>query len=464
MNDSAGQIAAAVHAGEVSCIEVAHNHLRAITEHNDAVNAFTAVYRQRALLQAERVDQALSNGQNLPLAGVPFAVKNLFDVAEEVTLAGSLINADSPPADCDALLIRRLEQAGAVLVGSLNMGEYAYDFTGENHHYGACRNPWALDRMSGGSSSGSGAALAAGMVPLTLGTDTNGSIRVPSAFCGTWGLKPTYGRLPRTGAFPFCDSLDHVGPMARSVPDLAMAYNTLQGFSNTDHACVNRPIEPVSLTEAVSGMRVGIAKGYFDSPDFERASAGVRQAAEFLQAEGCEVVPVTLAEVEAGRAAAFIITNIEGGHLHAARLRKRAGDFDPDTRPRLLAGSLLPAAWYLQAQRVREHYRQSVLQALADVDLMLAPATPFPAPALGQKTVELGGETVGLRANIGYFTQPISCIGLPVICAPMMSAKELPMGVQLIGKPWQEQHCFTAAAALEAGGQTRSTVAAAFLN
>src|SRR6516162_8118994 len=228
---SALDIARAVASGEVSAIAVTEAALERIEKLNPLLNAFTDVTAARARKHAASLDAARAGGQRLgPLAGVPFAVKNLFDVKGLPTRAGSRINRDLPPAERDSPLIERLEAAGAVLVGALNMGEYAYDFTGENVHDGPSHNPHDPARMTGGSSGGSGAAVAGRLVPLALGSDTNGSIRVPSSLCGVFGLKPTYGRLTRARSFPFVTSLDHLGPMARSVEDLALAYDAMQGF------------------------------------------------------------------------------------------------------------------------------------------------------------------------------------------------------------------------------------------
>ena len=230
---TATDIAQAVCSGESRAHDQVAMALRQIRAANPKLNCFTAVLAARARARAEALDARIAAGEpGGALAGVPFAVKNLFDIEGLATLAGSKINAERAPASRDALLVRRLESAGAILVGALGMGEYAYDFTGENQHYGPCRNPWDAGRMTGGSSSGSGGATAAGLVPFALGSDTNGSIRVPASLCGLFGLKPTYGRLPRTGTYPFCDSLDHLGPLARSSRDLARVYDVLQGFDD----------------------------------------------------------------------------------------------------------------------------------------------------------------------------------------------------------------------------------------
>src|ERR1700689_5227433 len=262
--DSAASIAAAVTAGRVSATHIVEATLARIRERDPLLNSFPAVTERRALARAQALDEARARGERLPaLAGVPFAVKNLFDVAGLPTLAGSKINRNLPPAARDAALIERLETAGAVLVGALNMGEYAYDFTGENIHDGPSRNPHDLNRMTGGSSGGSGAAVGGGLVPLALGSDTNGSIRVPSSFCGLFGLKPTYGRLSRAGSFPFVSSLDHLGPLARSVEDPALAYDAMQGYDPRDPVCVARAPDPVTegLAGGIGGLRIATAGG-----------------------------------------------------------------------------------------------------------------------------------------------------------------------------------------------------------
>ena len=435
-------------------------------EHTDArVNAFTAVLRARALARAARIDAGLAAGTQaaLPLLGVPFAVKNLFDVAGLTTLAGSKIERDRPPARADGLLVQRLEAAGAILVGALNMDEYAYGFTTENSHEGACHNPHDLAHIAGGSSGGSGAAVAAGQVPITLGSDTNGSIRVPSSLCGVFGLKPTFGRLPRTGSFPFISSLDHLGPMARSVRDLALAYDAMQGpeaAAHTDAGCAQRPAEPVAhdLEKGITGLRIGVLGGYFADNALPEARAAVARVAQAL---GAEVEPVELPLVEAGRAAAFLITNAEAGALHLDNLRTRAADFEPLSRDRFLAGALIPAAWVARAQRVRSRYAHEAARVLSRYDLLLAPATPCAATPIGTERLELNGRDLPLRPNMGLLTQPLSCIGLPVCAVPVWGAHaSLPIGVQIIAAPWREDLALRAAAVLEAAGICRAPIAA----
>src|SRR4249920_818447 len=280
----ASEIAAAVADGTISASAVVDAALARVAKDDRVLNAFTAVVAARARARAKAVDAARAAGRPLgPLAGVPFAVKNLFDVEGLPTLAGSKINRDRAPAARDATVIARLEAAGAVLVGALNMGEYAYDFTGENVHDGASRNPHDLSRMTGGSSGGSGGAVAGGLVPLALGSDTNGSIRVPSSFCGIFGLKPTYGRLSRAHTFPFVASLDHVGPLARTTKDLALAYDAMQGHDADDPVCADRRPEITlpALDRGIEGLRIAVADGYFRkgaSPEAREATERVAKA------------------------------------------------------------------------------------------------------------------------------------------------------------------------------------------
>ena len=365
------------------------------------------------------------------------------------TLAGSKINRSTAPAERDATLIERLERTGAILVGALNMGEYAYDFTGENVHDGASCNPHDLSRMTGGSSGGSGGAVAGGLVPLALGSDTNGSIRVPSSFCGIFGLKPTYGRLSRAHTFPFVSSFDHLGPFARTAKDLALAYDAMQGHDADDPVCVDRAAEPTlrSLNRGTADLRIAVAGGYFRKGASTETRDAMDRVAMALDARREIEIP----EAARARAAAYVITATEGSALHLDRLRSRAADFDPEVRDRLIAGTMVPAALVNQAQKFRRWYRERALELFESVDVILAPATPCVAPRLGQKTFVLDGVEMPLRPNIGIYTQPISFIGLPVVAAPV-PLTPLPIAVQIIAAPWREDLALRVAHALEQAG------------
>jgi AtzE family amidohydrolase len=447
-------IARSVAEGATTAAAVVEAALARIAAQNPSLNAFTDVTAERARARAAAIDARRAGGTPTgPLAGVPFAVKNLFDVAGLPTRAGSKINRDLPPAARDSPLIERLEAAGAVLVGALNMGEYAYDFTGENVHDGPSRNPHDTARMTGGSSGGSGAAVAGRLTPLALGSDTNGSIRVPSSLCGIFGLKPTYGRLTRARTFPFVASLDHLGPFARTVADLAACYDAMQGPDSDDPACAGRPVEPAAplLATGIDGLRIATAGGWFRrglSPEGHAALAAVAAAVGATR-------EVDWPEAERARAAAYVITCTEGAALHMDRLRSRPQDFDPAVRDRLIAGAVVPAALVVQAQKFRRWYQARVLELFKEVDTVLLPATPCTAPLIGQQTFVLDGVELPVRANLGLYTQPISFIGLPVVAVPV-PLTPLPIGVQIVAAPWREDVALRIAYKLETMGVVRA--------
>jgi 1-carboxybiuret hydrolase len=431
-------LAAAIRSRECSAIEITTRTLDAIARKDSTLNCFTSVLRDSALAQAEFIDRKASAGDETgPLGGVPFAVKNLFDIAGITTIAGSRIHAEQPPATKHATAITRLINNGAVLVGALNMDEYAYGFTTENTHYGTTGNPHDPTRVAGGSSGGSAAAVAGGLVPLTLGTDTNGSIRVPAAFCGVFGLKPTYGRISRAGSLLFAESLDHVGPFARSVRDLALCFDLIHGADSLDPVCSDRPLESTiaSLSKGIDDLRIGVAEGSY----FEQGSPEVlRPVLKATQALGVRR-SVSIPDLAKARAAAYIITACEGGHLHLPDLRTRPQDFDPVVLDRFLAGALLPATWYQHAQRFRTVFRDLMRELFRTVDVILAPSTPCPAITIGQPTIRIGGKDLPSRPNIGIFTQPFSFVGLPIVSVPVFDSGSLPLGVQVIGPAYREE-------------------------
>lgn len=458
MSGPAQDIARQVRAGERSAMAVLDATLARVRERDARYNCFTAVTESRARQEAAAIDARRARGEPLPpLAGVPYAVKNLFDIADEVTLAGARVNASNPPARRDARLVERMREAGAVLVGALNMDEHAYGFTTENSHYGACRNPHDTTRIAGGSSGGSAAAVAGGLVPLTLGSDTNGSIRVPASLCGVFGLKPTFGRLSRAGSFPFVGSLDHLGPFAASASDLAAAYDALQGADAEDVACAGRPAEAAlpALNAGMRGLRVAVLGGYFSEWAGPQARRAVEIAARALDATAV----VELAGAAQARAAAFVITAAEGGALHRRKLVTHYDYYEPLSRDRLVAGSLVPAAWAQQAQRIRHRVYREALTLFEHYEVLIAPATPVPATPIGSDWLTLAGQRLPARASMGLLTQPVSCIGLPVCAAPVWPETgqddHLPLGVQLIGAPWREADCLRAAHALQQAGIAR---------
>jgi aspartyl-tRNA(Asn)/glutamyl-tRNA(Gln) amidotransferase subunit A len=456
---TARDIAEAVAVGAITprrVVEIAFAHIAA---RNGELNAFTHVGHERARAKADALDQARAAAHPLgPLAGVPFAVKNLYDIAGVVTRAGAKIARDDPPAEVDACVIRRLDAAGAMLLGALNMDEYAYGFTGENMHDGNSLNPHDPRHMTGGSSGGSAAAVASGMATFALGSDTNGSIRVPASLCGLFGLKPTFGRLSRQGVTPFVASLDHVGVLARSTADLALVYDVMQGTDPADEVLAQRDVEPVStlLEQGAKGLRVAVAGDYFRRGGRPESFAAVDRIAAALGATREVILPAA----EEARAAAYLITAAEGAALHLDRLRRRPRDFDPAVRDRLFAGAMIPAEIVVKAQKFRAWFRRRAGEIFGEVDIILAPATPCRAPLSGQKLMNLDGADVSVRANLGIYTQPISFIGLPVATVPVFTEGErLPIGVQVIGAPWREDLVLRVAHDLEMRGAVEAPLA-----
>jgi AtzE family amidohydrolase len=445
---TAVEIADAVRAGEASAVEVTEAALLRARSTGRALNCYTAVLERRALDDAARVDEARRAGKPLGrLAGVPVAVKNLFDVAGEVTLAGSIINRRNPPASRDATALKRLRDEGAILVGMLGMDEYAYGFTNENTHYGPVLNPHDTSRTAGGSSGGSGAAVSSGCVPVSLGTDTNGSVRVPAALCGIFGLKPTYGRVSRAGSAPFVPSLDHVGFLTRSVRDASILFDLAHGYDPADPISSQRPAErtEASLEDGLAGLRIGVAAGYFAEELEPAAREATRVVAQALGASSAVELPGTMA----ARHAAMIISAVEGSALHLEDLRRRPSHFDPMTRDRFLAGAMMPGEAYVRAQALRHAYREAARGVFGQVDILVAPATPMAAPRIGQDSIEIDGRSFPSRPHLGRFTQPLALLGLPVMVVPVWTG-ELPLGVQLIGAPYGEAALLRAARFLEA--------------
>ncbi|WP_267434941.1 AtzE family amidohydrolase [Sphingomonas sp. GM_Shp_1] len=438
--DTALGIAADVRAGRRSARAMAVETLDSIAAQG-ALNAATRLLHGHALADAERVDaRVAAGGDPGPLAGVPFAVKDLFDIAGETTTAGARQRAAAPPATRDAEVVVRLRAAGAVLVATTNMDEFAYGFSTENTHYGTTCNPHDPERLAGGSSGGSAALVGAGLVPLALGSDTNGSIRVPASLCGIYGLRPSFGALSVEGVYPFVERLDTVGCFARSPEDLAVAHEVMGG----------------TLSPVAGPLRVAALGGWFAGLADPAVLAGIARIAEYLGAGPS----VELPSAAAARSAGFVLTGAEGGHRHLAALRHDAMAFDPATRDRLIAGALQPVAAVREAEAVARRFTEELGEALATHDLLLAPATPMPAPRIDATTIVIDGQTLSARADLGLHTQPLSLAGVPILSVPLRQPEAaMPIGVQLIAAPGREALLFKTAADLVAAGLVACTPA-----
>lgn len=430
---SAAAIAAAVRNRDISALDLVERCLTDLESHGRSLVAITRILADRARAEAAAVDAAIAAGGDPgPLAGVPYGVKDLFDIEGLPTTAGSTLYADAPPAARDAEAIVRLRKAGAVLVATLNMDEFAYGFATINARHGTTRNPHDPDRLAGGSSGGSAAIVAAELLPFSLGSDTNGSVRVPASLTGIYGLKPTHDALPMEGVFPFAASFDDVGPFALSVADMQCVWNALAGM----------PAKPGD-----GPLRVARLGGRFrDNSDADQIAA--------IDAIAPDAPLVELPDIARARSAAFVITAAEGGALHRAALTRDAMAFDPATRDRLLAGALLPPELYETAQDFRARYKQAVLALIDGYDVLLAPATPCVAPPIADPRILIDGALSPARADLGIHTQPISFTGLPSLSVPLLRPDRLPLGIQLIGRPGGEATLFRFAAMLEDKGLT----------
>lgn len=427
------KIAAAVRGRQMRAVDIAGEALKRIEARDEGINAATRLLAERAIVEARRVDEKVAAGMDPgPLAGVPYGVKDLFDVVGLPTTAGAGMRREAPAVTEDAEAIRRLSAAGAVLVATLNMDEYAYGFVTDNAHWGITRNPHDTARFAGGSSGGSAAAVASGMLPFTLGSDTNGSIRIPASLCGIYGLKPSHGSLPMAGAYPFVESLDDIGPFAGSAADLAAVDAVLRGDGET-------PAPP---------SRIAMLGGWFQRNIAPEMSAALDRLSAALG--GLETVE--LPQVAQARSAAFLMTGYEGGQFHLPELRTRALEFDAATRDRLIAGAALPRAAYDEAEAFRAVFRGHAAAAFAQHDVLIAPVVYGPAPLIDDPVIPIDGKPAPARANLGLYTQPLSYIGLPVIAAPLADVLGMPLGVQLIAAPGGDRMLMALAAELEAKG------------
>lgn len=428
-------IAADVRARKRSAVDVTREALVGIERANASLNAFHHVFVDEALEQGMRIDALVAQGIDPgPLAGVPFAAKSIFDIEGHTTIAGSRARLRTPAAIRDADAIARLKRAGAVLVGTTNMDELACGATGENPHFGPVRNPHDVDRMTGGSSGGSAAAVAARCVPLALGSDTNGSIRAPAALCGVWSIKPTFGRLSRQGVLAYASSLDCIGGFANNARDLAALYSVLDGDASD---------------ERESRVRVGILSGYFETYASQQAWDAVLETASLIGSH--ESIDMSEDDMQLVRGAATIVSNVEVATAHAELLDAPEDTVSPRLRTRLLAGALSPAAWYARALSSQRRFRASMARLFADFDVLLAPSTPFAAPGFSDATIAVRNHELEPAKHLGMLTQPVSFAGLPVVTAPVLRDGHMPVGVQIIGAQFDEAACFAAARRIEQG-------------
>jgi aspartyl-tRNA(Asn)/glutamyl-tRNA(Gln) amidotransferase subunit A len=426
---------------ELSPVEATEAVVDRVEKFDRQLNSFITLLRDQALTQARAAEQEIIDGHYRgPLHGIPIAVKDLYYTQGIRTTAGSKILSDFIPS-YDATVIARLRDAGAILIGKLNMHEFARGATNSSSLIGACCNPWDTLRVPGGSSGGSGAALAAGLCYGSLGSDTGGSIRIPAAFCGIVGLKPTYGRVSRHGVFPLSWSLDHVGPMTRTVTDAALMLQVIAGHDRHDRTTRTAimPDYAASLTGDIEGARLGIPQEfYFEQLDAE-VGESVRAAIQTLERAGARIEEVSLPLSKFAAAVGRIISLTESAEIHEKFLRTRFADYSPDVRAGFLVGQLILGKHYMKAQRLRSLIRQEMAAALRRVDALVTPTVPIPAPRIGETTVDIGQERVETMWALSRLTRPANLTGFPAISVPCgFTPGELPIGLQFIGRPFAE--------------------------
>jgi aspartyl-tRNA(Asn)/glutamyl-tRNA(Gln) amidotransferase subunit A len=451
-----GQLAPKLRTRKISPVELTQAVLDRIRNLDPVLNAFITVDAEGALKAARTAQRQISKGKYLgPLHGIPISFKDLYDTKGMLTTAGSKIMRDRIPAE-DATSVAKLRAAGAIILGKTNLHEFAFGSTTQNPHFGGTRNPYDTNRIPGGSSGGSAAAVAADMCIASTGSDTGGSIRTPSALCGTVGLKPTYGRVSLHGIVPLAWSLDHVGPMTKCVRDAAIMLSAMAGYDPKDPASANEKIPGFSRTirNDVKKLKIGIDPSFcFSGVDQEIADT-IQNALQLLEGLGARIVEVNLPNIELTSVAESIIITTEAAAYHEANLRSRAADYGEDVRALLEGGSVFSAVHYIKAQRLRRMIQQEFAEAFKKIDLFAMPSAPVAAPAIGAETVSMAGMETDLSMALIRFACPSNLTGLPAISVPCGRSQDgLPIGLQLVGRAFDEATVLRTAFTLEANSE-----------
>ena len=446
------EAAALIETKELSPVELVAAHLERIEQTDERLNSFITLLADEATAAAKDAETEIRNGDYRgPLHGIPIGLKDLYYTKGIRTAVGSKIMRDFIP-DYDAAVTERFQEAGAILMGKLQMHEFALGATSENPHDGPARNPWDTTRITGGSSGGSGSAVAAGQCMAALGSDTGGSVRIPASACGIVGHKPTFGRVSRTGVFPLANSLDTVGPMTRSVRDAAIVMNAIAGYDERDQSSANRPDEDFTrlLGQDISGLRIGIPQEYFYDMIDDEVSVAVQHAARKLEELGAHVEECSIPALNDSISISGTILLTEAAEIHLNNLRERADDLGADVRGRLEEGAMTPAVTYIAAQRARTEFNRAIAESMQTYDILLAPTTALGAPKLGDRMVEVGGVQEAKLAIMPRLTRPHNICGIPTVSVPCgFTSEGLPIGMQLAARPFEDALALQAAYAYE---------------
>ena len=449
---SAWELSGLIRSREVSPVEVVDACLSRIEETEPTLNSFITLLPDQAREAAQRAESEIARGNYRgPLHGIPVGLKDLFNTAGVKTTSGTRIYDDFVPAE-DCTVATRFGRAGAILLGKLNMHPLAFGPTGENGDYGHMHNPWNPERITGGSSGGSGSAAAAGQCTITMGSDTGGSVRIPAALCGIVGLKPTYGRVSRAGLTPLSWCLDHPGPMVRTVEDAALTMNVIAGHDPRDHATQDVPVPDytTALTGDIRGLRIGVVKEYFETEIDPAVAALTQQAIAVLGELGAEIVEVSLPLYEYAQPISNAILSAEATAAHHDILLSDGDKLYPQVRERLEEGLFISAAEYLRAQQARQVFCQQVAGLLENVDLLAGPVEPVTAPQILERRIEIGGEALPAVPMLTKYTRVYNITGSPAISVPCGFAPDgLPAGLHLAGRNFDELTVLRAAYAYQ---------------
>lgn len=434
------EVAPLIETKQVSPVEVVRDVFRQVRKKNETLNVYLEITREEAMERAKIAEKEIMNGRYLGMYhGIPLSIKdNIYFKGRGATM-GSKIH-EFFVSDFDATVVRKLKQAGANFTGKVNMHEYAWGITTNNPHFGPCRNPWDTSRIPGGSSGGSGVAVAADMCMASLGTDTAGSIRIPASACGIVGLKPTHGLVSKYGCFPLSWSLDHIGPMTKTVRDAAGLLEILVGFDPLDPTSVHAPFVDYQkgLTGQLKNLVIGVDEDYFFHNIDPEIDNIVRRGIQQLEDAGAKVKPINVRSLRYAEYSEMITILSEAATIHQKNLKERPEDFGEDIKPLLALGQLPSAVDYLEAQQLRRKIKQEFAEAFQKVDVFISPTLPIVPPKIGKEVIELNGKETDIVTQMIRMTGPANLTGLPALSVPCGFADGLPVGMQLMGPAFSE--------------------------
>ncbi len=453
---TAAEIVAHIREKKTSALEVTEAHLERSNGIGPALNSWIRLDAEGALEVARETDAAISRGDDPgPMAGVPIGLKDLIDMEGLPTTAGSIIDKGNIP-DADALLTRKIRRAGGVILGKLNLHEFAFGPTGHNPHYGDQKNPWGTERITGGSSGGSGNSVATGQVAIAIGSDTGGSIRIPASLCGVIGHKPTFGLVTKSNCAPLSWSLDSFGPLARSARDCALMMSAIAGHDPADPSSIagTPPDFMGELSNPIEKFRVGHARNYYEQRSEPPVAEAVEKLAQAIQEAGAQVVEIEIPDVEYASHAASVLMVAEAAAVHEKNVHENAAEFDQGVLGRIRPGFFIPATSYIQAHRFREQWTKRICKdVFGQVDLVLSATTPVPAVLRSQSSEYIRGREIDIRTIMTSLTRLWNFFGGPSTAFPAgMSENVLPLGAQIMGAPFADHHTLAFAHQLEQKG------------